>query len=478
MAIGREKRLQAKAHALVSTESDPKAMALKLVMSGMIKILLPLLSRMPGPVLSEVLAQSSDAVDADGSVSPGGSKSKRGSSEQRRLSRPASMARFVGTKKSVALATSDPVADVLFAKMKKAPANELRQLLELLSIERVADISNEAKAIVLRAIARTWDDVEGEPAIAVVNILRSARGDDLEELKLAFDKTCGDGGAFDLSWFVYKRVLPPARYEILQHFAVDAALTEAKSESESGAGNLKSAAEDDEGAPFQLLSDIDDTFYCSFLDRRFPRHCVYPGVVEFYTQTMKGQLGRKLPVFLSARPRGYKGVGAMVTIKQLQHRMGLEDEHITMLLGEVKTGFSNKKIALKKFSNFREYKAIHPNYQFAFVGDNGQGDHIAGEMMLRTFGEVTTAGAWNTFPHFLLIMTELSAYFASKCFDLLILYAKTFSKNISSFLRNVTYTRTTSFINVHSFHSQREMRGPPRILRERAVRRSGAYHFV
>jgi hypothetical protein len=131
MAIGREKRLQAKAHALVSTESDPKAMALKLVMSGMIKILLPLLSRMPGPVLSEVLAQSSDAVDADGSVSPGGSKSKRGSSEQRRLSRPASMARFVGTKKSVALATADPVADVLFAKMKKAPANELRQLLEL-----------------------------------------------------------------------------------------------------------------------------------------------------------------------------------------------------------------------------------------------------------------------------------------------------------------------------------------------------------
>ena len=127
--------------------------------------------------------------------------------------------------------------------------------------------------------------------------------------------------------------------------------------------------------------------------------------------------------------------------------MGLEDEHITMLLGEVKTGFSNKKIALKKFSNFREYKAIHPNYQFAFVGDNGQGDHIAGEMMLRTFGEVTTAGAWNTFPHFLLIMTELSCYFASKCFDLLILYAKTFSKNISSFYVTLRYVHTDDVVH-------------------------------
>ena len=55
------------------------------------------------------------------------------------------------------------------------------------------------------------------------------------------------------------------------------------------------------------------------------------------------------PLFISVDPH-------RDTIKQLQHRMGLEEAHLTMLLGEVKTGFSNKKIALKKFSNFREVR--------------------------------------------------------------------------------------------------------------------------
>jgi hypothetical protein len=356
MAIGREKRLQRKAHALVSSESDPKAMALKLVSKGLITILMPLLRDMPGEILSSVLTQSASGADEPSSpVEVGG---------PRTLQRARSMARFVSV--ATAKVASDPIADVIFAKMKKAPANELRELFEIISCERVVDLNNLAKAVVLRSIARTWDEVDGEPAIACVNIIHSASGLDLEQLKLAFDTSSGDSGAFDLSWFVYKVVQTPARYEILQHFAVDAALTsrrvrsltrETSSSSDSGGAAATGATLDSTPAYFQLLSDIDDTFYCSFLDRRYPRHCVYPGVVEFYSRTMRGQRGRKLPVFLSARPRGYKGVGARVTIKQLQHRMGLEEAHITMLLGEVKTGFSNKKIALKKFSNFREVRS-------------------------------------------------------------------------------------------------------------------------
>ena len=356
MAIGREKRLQRKAHKLVSSESDPKAMALKLVSKGLITILMPLLRDMPGGVLSSVLTQSASGTGEvpTASVEAGG---------PRTMQRARSMARFFSD--AAVKAASDPIADVIFAKMKKAPANELRELFELISCERVVDLSNLAKAVVLRSIARTWDEVDGEPAIACVNIIHSATGRDLEHLKLAFDTSSGDSGVFDLSWFVYKVVQTPARYEILQHFAVDAALTSRRVRSSStsdlsssSVGVAASSAAPDCAPPayFQLLSDIDDTFYCSFLDRRYPRHCVYPGVVEFYSRTMQGQQGRKLPVFLSARPRGYKGVGARVTIKQLQHRMGLEEAHITMLLGEVKTGFSNKKIALKKFSNFREVR--------------------------------------------------------------------------------------------------------------------------
>tara|TARA_B110000208_G_scaffold55922_1_gene73491 strand:+ start:1252 stop:1473 length:222 start_codon:yes stop_codon:yes gene_type:complete len=45
-----------------------------------------------------------------------------------------------------------------------------------------------------------------------------------------------------------------------------------------------------------------------------------------------------------------------------------------MLLGSVSTGIDNRKIAQKKFVNFRWFKAIHPSLHFGFVGDNGQGE--------------------------------------------------------------------------------------------------------
>ncbi len=40
-------------------------------------------------------------------------------------------------------------------------------------------------------------------------------------------------------------------------------------------------------------------------------------------------------------------------------------------------------MAQKKFSNMDEYSQLYPEYRFVFVGDNGQGDVRAAELMMR-----------------------------------------------------------------------------------------------
>ena len=258
--------------------------------------------------------------------------------------------------------------DELLVRIKKAYSEDDCDKCVMMLAEpmRLATVTNAAKARLIRSIAHAWDDpLTGEGAIAVRLIVTSVRGAQLVEMKRLFEETCVDGGAFDLTWLIFKRLDEETRIEVLAHIMVDHV---------QGAAARTAAAAP---PPFQLLSDIDDTFYCSFLDRRVPRHTLYPGVIAFYREMQRGQGSRDLPVFLSARPRGYNSAGAVISIKQLQGKMaamGLtsKSDQLTMLLGTVSTGIDNKKIALKKFVNFRWFKAIHPELHFAFVGDNGQ----------------------------------------------------------------------------------------------------------
>lgn len=44
-------------------------------------------------------------------------------------------------------------------------------------------------------------------------------------------------------------------------------------------------------------------------------------------------------------------------------------------------------VAKKKAKNFSEYRQIYPEFKFVFIGDNGQGDVVAGHAMKEKFSD-------------------------------------------------------------------------------------------
>ena len=94
-------------------------------------------------------------------------------------------------------------------------------------------------------------------------------------------------------------------------------------------------------------------------------------------------------VFLSARPHVYKDVSENYSyekFKTLQATRGLYTSP-SLLAGNLDSGSqfmlggSMEPLALKKFQNFTEYIGLYPEYQCVFIGDNGQGDVRAAEMV-------------------------------------------------------------------------------------------------
>ncbi|CAM9752677.1 unnamed protein product, partial [Chrysoparadoxa australica] len=63
----------------------------------------------------------------------------------------------------------------------------------------------------------------------------------------------------------------------------------------------------------------------------------------------------------------------------------------TLLAGSVETGTAfvlkgdMEPLARKKYENFEEYLSLYPEYKHVFIGDNGQGDVRAAEMMLEKY---------------------------------------------------------------------------------------------
>ena len=96
-------------------------------------------------------------------------------------------------------------------------------------------------------------------------------------------------------------------------------------------------------------------------------------------------------VFLSARPHVYKDISeqkAYHTFEKLRNKEGTRLHAVpTLLAGDLGGGWSMvtrdnmDPMALRKFENFDQYASLYPEYGFVFIGDNGQGDVKAGELM-------------------------------------------------------------------------------------------------
>jgi phosphatidate phosphatase APP1 len=145
----------------------------------------------------------------------------------------------------------------------------------------------------------------------------------------------------------------------------------------------------------KILSDVDDTFVCSGgtlgnVDGRYPKEVIYPGVTSFYKELAPNDDPPKRYgnlIFISARPE--------VTRQQVNARFADYYQTGTLhtlpliLFGDIMSmrGVPLKnysKIAEKKFKNFCKYAKLYPEYNFVFVGDNGQGDFETGELMLKS----------------------------------------------------------------------------------------------
>eukprot|EP00656_Telonema_subtile_P020213 TRINITY_DN2136_c0_g1_i1.p1 TRINITY_DN2136_c0_g1~~TRINITY_DN2136_c0_g1_i1.p1 ORF type:complete len:768 (-),score=159.32 TRINITY_DN2136_c0_g1_i1:116-2419(-) len=152
----------------------------------------------------------------------------------------------------------------------------------------------------------------------------------------------------------------------------------------------------------KILSDLDDTLYSSGgdgiggVDLTLEKHVLYPGVLSFLHELDLGPVigaGREQIaaspnlgnlVFLSARPHLYKNMSESYSYSLFERLQLEEGMHCspTLLAGELRSSLTNSGIAEKKLDNFKGYSELYPEYNFVFIGDNGQGDVIAGASML------------------------------------------------------------------------------------------------
>lgn len=151
-----------------------------------------------------------------------------------------------------------------------------QELLDYLTITRLVELDVVTRSVLVCAIRHvgTLTDRPGWPGLpslysrAISKVLLGTFGPELSVLKDAINIS---GSACDLFQLLYRDIGSlTLRYEILQHFAAQATLSVAHNP--------------DACRPVQLVSDFDDTLAAMWVDQRFPRGTVYPGVSAFVAE--------------------------------------------------------------------------------------------------------------------------------------------------------------------------------------------------
>jgi hypothetical protein len=294
---------------------------------------------------------------------------------------------------------------LLFYKVKdhsKVREDQSRTLiLDLLCTTRLADLSVMSRALLLDALMVMKISAHPMAEKWVRNIILKTQGDDLSNLKTYTDSK---GDFHSMHKLVFNDIRDPIiRADILSHIQREASVQIAHMRLGTKRGRSRKHQ-----AWRKVLSDVDDTLYSSGgrypagLDTRYPRHTLYPGVLPFYRELDMGTVGPDdwtddrvgNLVFLSARPHVYKDVSekkSYAKFAALHEKMGMHTLP-TMLAGNLKSGRAFmwqgdlEPMALKKFENFSEFYQLYPEFKHVFVGDNGQGDVRAAELIVEKFG--------------------------------------------------------------------------------------------
>ena len=105
------------------------------------------------------------------------------------------------------------------------------------------------------------------------------------------------------------------------------------------------------------------------------------------SKSNRGRLGNL--TFLSARPHVYADLAERSSYARFRRLVEERRLHAmpTMLVGDLLSGSEMmvsgdmEPLAVKKAKNFAEYASLYPEFRFVFLGDNGQGDVRAAELM-------------------------------------------------------------------------------------------------
>jgi len=282
------------------------------------------------------------------------------------------------------------------------------QLMNIFAQRRVSDLSLGARAVVLdtiQALRLTKNpDTAEEAQRWILDLLTTVKGDELSELKTLID---GKGSAESMHKLIYEHVQKEAiRSQILRHFSVQASIQSAQMTMKGSLAKKRI----NKGAWRKILSDVDDTLFSSGgrypagIDTSYKRKVFYPGVTALYKElnigTVRQSDGKPTYrdgdlVFLSARPHVYKDVTETGMFNKFRKFMKTNHLHCMpgLLPGDLDSGqaFMMKgdflPMAKKKMLNFEQYYSVYPEYTHVFIGDNGQADVKAAEMMIEKFGK-------------------------------------------------------------------------------------------
>lgn len=272
------------------------------------------------------------------------------------------------------------------------------QLIKLLAVDRLSILTIMPRVIVLYALQLLKLRANPSAEYWVRNIILNTSQDELSELKTLTD---GKGDYFCMTKLIYDDIRSQTiRQDILNHLRKEATIQSSLSI------NTKRWKKRQRLAWRKVLSDVDDTLYCSGgsypagIDRSYGKKVVYPGVLAFYRELDLGTQGpEEWPdnrvgnlVFLSARPHVYKDISEKINFAKFE-KLRTSGLHTipSLLTGDLSSGGSYivrndfEPLAKKKYDNFKRYVSIYPEYTHIFVCDNGQGDVRAAEMMFDNF---------------------------------------------------------------------------------------------
>ena len=206
---------------------------------------------------------------------------------------------------------------------------------------RVAELNVRSRGLLIKAMQVGPTYYERERAIR--DLMLATHGHDLTVLKRHIDR--GDDHR-DLAQLLFHDIdRTDYRKQILDHIQRE--------------GRLHPCSE------VRIVTDLDDTIYCNWADKRFPAKTVYPGVLQLH-QELRGDL-----VVLTGRV----GDRAGILERRYRQRLGiLGVKELTILTGTLVHQFVHPWIFSKKWANLERHYRLFPEMRIVMFGDTGQAD--------------------------------------------------------------------------------------------------------